>query len=159
MRKNRLYTVNKYNKPMFQGDRLYQNIFDGEDTSFLQTAKTAYTGGDYGVGGYSSTNTGTSGGNSFSSSFKSAIGNTFSTSGIGSALGSSLTGGLASAVGGTIGGLISNGYSSTAGSVVDKVGDLVGMIPGFGTIAGAGLKVLSGGINALFGSKVDQAKL
>ena len=71
----------------------------------------------------------------------------------------SISSGIASAVGGTIGNLISNGYSSTAGDIMNTVGDVVGAIPGIGTIAGAGLKILSGGVNALFGTKVDQAKL
>jgi len=165
---NKLHTVNKYNKKKFipaDVDKINQNIFDGENTSYIQNAKSAYTGGDYSTGSVAST-TGVSGGSSFGSAFKSAVGNTFSGAGIGNALGSALTGGIggisggiASAVGGTIGNLISNGYSSTAGDIMNTVGDVVGAIPGIGTIAGAGLKILSGGVNALFGTKVDQAKL
>lgn len=90
--------------------------------------------------------------NSFGDYFKQN--NPFSGANIGGTLN-----GLAEAVGGTIGGLISNGYDSKAGKAFNTIGDIGGSIPVIGGfIKGAG-KILGGISNALFGTKVDDAKL
>ena len=179
MKKNKLYTVNKYNKHgfMFQGlNDKPENLY-GFGSAFMKASglgnlKSMFSAEGIGnslgqfVGNMFGTSTyeGVSANPETESTTEEPVEKAFGGPVYRTPKGNlhflgGITGGLASAVGGAIGGAISNGYSSTAGSVVDKVGDLVGNIPGFGTIAGAGLKVLSGGINALFGTKVDQAKL
>ena len=86
---------------------------------------------------------------------KEAIGN--SLKGIGSGL---MGGEMASAIGGAVGGLIGGGYESGVGNAMSAVGKVASVIPGpYGAIASAGLQILGGGINALFGTKVDQKKL
>ena len=68
--------------------------------------------------------------------------------------------GIGSAVGGAIGGLISNGYESGVGNVMNTVGKIASVIPGpWGAAISGGLQILGGGVNALFGTKVDQKKL
>lgn len=190
MKKNKLYTVNKYNKHgfMFQGlNDKPENLY-GFGSSFKDafgSFKDVFSGDS--IGNFLGTLTGSILGTAPALTneqpaenqqpAKDAVVQATSPSGItgqdvvsnafaayGGPIRTSkgneyLLGGLASAVGGAIGGAISNGYSSTAGNIMNTVGDVVGKIPGFGTIAGAGLKILSGGVNALFGTKVDQAKL
>lgn len=65
---------------------------------------------------------------------------------------------LAPAAGTLVGGIIGGGYESGAGNFLNGVGDIASALPG-GEFIGAGAKVLGGITNALFGSKVDQAKL
>ena len=65
--------------------------------------------------------------------------------------------GAASKVAGSFGSLLSGGLESTAGKAFDTVGDIVSAIPGpIGMIGGPVAKILGGGINALFGSKVNE---
>lgn len=74
----------------------------------------------------------------------------------------SLGGGMQGAIGNLgklAGGLISNGLESKAGSIISGVGDAVGSIPIFGGIAKAGLNIIGGGVNALFGSKMNTQKI
>ena len=169
-RKGVLHKVNKGNIGFFQGNRTSQNIFDGEDTSFLQQAKTSYTGGDYGIGNgvdYKeaiSDAANASGG--FGASFMGSAGDSLKfngLSGLGSSLGSAVGGGISgigSAIGGAIGGLIGNGYESGVGNVMNSVGKIASVIPGpWGAAISGGLQILGGGVNALFGTKVDQKKL
>lgn len=52
---------------------------------------------------------------------------------------------------------LSGGLSSTAGNIIGGLGDLAGAIPGpVGTIAGAGLNALSGIVNGVFGSQINE---
>lgn len=74
-------------------------------------------------------------------------------------LGNTLTG-IAGVIGSTAGSTLSNGYSSGAGNVVGGLSKVANAIPGpWGAVTSAGLGIISGGINALFGEKVDQEKL
>lgn len=68
----------------------------------------------------------------------------------------SAAGGAAGKIGGT---LLSQGMTSTAGNIVGGIGDAVSGIPIIGGLAGGALNLISGGINALFGSKVNQEKV
>ena len=68
--------------------------------------------------------------------------------------------GIASAVGGAVGNLIGGGYSSGVGNVIGSLGKVASVIPGpYGAAISAGLQVLGGGVNRLFGSKVDAVRL
>lgn len=52
---------------------------------------------------------------------------------------------------------LSGGLSSTAGNIIGGLGDLAGAIPGpMGTIAEAGLNALSGIVNGVFGSQINE---
>lgn len=71
----------------------------------------------------------------------------------------SMLGAAAGAVGQIGGKLLSNGLSSKAGSIVSGVGDALGSIPVFGGFAKGALNLIGGGVNALFGSKLNQANI
>lgn len=71
----------------------------------------------------------------------------------------SILGAAAGAVGKIGGKLLSNGLSSKAGGIVSGVGDALGGIPIFGGFAKGALNLIGGGINALFGSKLNQANI
>lgn len=65
----------------------------------------------------------------------------------------------AGAVGQIGGKLLSNGLSSKAGGIVSGVGDALGGIPIIGGFAKGALNLIGGGVNALFGSKLNQANI
>lgn len=67
--------------------------------------------------------------------------------------------GAAGAVGQIGGQLLSNGLSSKAGGIVSGVGDALGGIPIIGGFAKGALNLIGGGVNALFGSKLNQANI
>lgn len=68
--------------------------------------------------------------------------------------------GAATAVGGMIGGAIDGGMSSGVGNTIDSLGNLASVIPGpWGAVAGAGLKVIGGLTNRMFGSKMNQENI
>lgn len=67
--------------------------------------------------------------------------------------------GAAGAVGQIGGQLLSNGLSSKAGGIVSGVGDALGGIPVIGGFAKGALNLIGGGVNALFGSKLNQANI
>lgn len=67
--------------------------------------------------------------------------------------------GAAGAVGQIGGKLLSNGLSSKAGGIVSGVGDALGGIPVIGGFAKGALNLIGGGVNALFGSKLNQANI
>lgn len=74
-------------------------------------------------------------------------------------IGNSLVG-MAGTAGSVIGNAISGGYSSGAGNVISGLGSIASAIPGpYGAIASGALSVIGGGVNALFGTKVDQEAL
>ena len=69
-------------------------------------------------------------------------------------------GGAATAVGGMIGGAIGGGLESGAGNVVSGLANVASAIPGpWGAVAGAGLKVVGGLVNAAFGSKLNRENI
>ena len=68
--------------------------------------------------------------------------------------------GAATAVGGMIGGAIGGGMSSGVGNTIDSLGNLASSIPGpWGAVAGAGLKVVGGLTNRMFGSKMNKENI
>lgn len=71
----------------------------------------------------------------------------------------SMLGAAAGAVGQIGGQLLSNGLSSKAGGIVSGVGDALGGIPIIGGFAKGALNLIGGGVNALFGSKLNQANI
>ena len=128
MKKNTLYTVNKWNKPLFMPDERNYDI-----GGFLKGAQDKLTG--------------LFGGNKVA---KSPIGG--------------MLGGLGSAVGQIGGSLISGGLSSGAGSAIGNIGGTVGSLvsnvnPVAGAIISAGSGIIGGGINALFGTGVNEEAL
>lgn len=71
----------------------------------------------------------------------------------------SMLGAAAGAIGGIGGQLLSNGLESKAGGIVSGVGDALGGIPIVGGFAKGALNLIGGGVNALFGSKLNQANI
>ena len=51
---------------------------------------------------------------------------------------------------------ISNGKRSAPGNIINGIGDAVGSVPVVGGIAKGALNIVGGGVNALFGSKINQ---
>lgn len=151
-KKNKLYTANKWNQPLFaQGvDREHQNIFDGLLSSSIQSIGTTSVLGnptkiDLGKIGAMKTP---------SQGLGLGIGN-IAKSGIGA------IGGAVGAVGNK---LISGGLSSGAGNAISNVGGTIGSAistvnPVVGGIVSAASGIIGGGVNALFGMKTDQKKL
>ena len=151
-KKNKLYTANKWNQPLFaQGiDREHQNIFDGLLSSSIQSIGTTSILGnptkiDLGKIGAMKTP---------SQGLGLGIGN-IAKSGIGA------IGGIVGAVGNK---LISGGLSSGVGNGIANIGGTVGgsistINPVVGGIVSAASGIIGGGVNALFGTKVNQAKL
>lgn len=68
--------------------------------------------------------------------------------------------GVTTAVGGMIGGAIGGGMESGAGNVIGSLGNLASSIPGpFGAVAGAGLNIVGGLTNRMFGSKMNKENI
>ena len=143
-KKNKLYTVNKWNQPLFV------------DNAFAD-------GGGIDIQGI--------GGSILGNPTKIDIGKTNAmktpSQGLGLGIGNiakSGIGAIGSAVG-TIGSkLISGGLSSGAGNAISNIGGTVGgaistINPVVGGIVSAASGIIGGGINALFGMKTDQKKL
>lgn len=151
-KKNKLYTVNKWNQPLFaQGiDREHQNIFDGLLSSSIQNIGTTSVLGN---------------------PTKIDIGKIkamkIPSQGLGLSIGNIAKSGIG-AIGGAVGSmgskLISGGLSSGAGNAISNIGGTVGgaistINPVVGGIVSAASGIIGGGINALFGMKTDQKKL
>lgn len=69
-------------------------------------------------------------------------------------------GAAANVVGGLAGGLIGGGLESGAGSVIGGLSNVASAIPGpWGAVAGAGLKVVGGLVNRMFGSKLNKENI
>lgn len=68
--------------------------------------------------------------------------------------------GAATAVGGMVGGAIEGRMSSGVGNTVDSLGNLASAIPGpWGAVAGAGLRVIGGLTNRMFGSEMNKENI
>ena len=68
--------------------------------------------------------------------------------------------GVTTAVGGMIGGAIGGGMESGAGNTISSLGNIASAIPGpFGAVAGAGLNVIGGLTNRMFGSKMNKENI
>ena len=158
MKRNRLYTVNSWNKPAFMYGSSTNMFPDGGSlASYGYALKTPETisinapsptsSGGGGIAGALGGLVG-GGGGGIGGALKGAVGAMGGISGIGSA------------VGGAIGNLIGGGYSSGVGNALGAVGKMASVIPGpWGAAISGGLQVLGGGVNALFGSKVDAVRL
>lgn len=157
-KKNKLYTANKWNQPLFaQGiDREHQNIFDGLLSSNMQNIGTTSVLGNptkIDLGAISSMKLPSQ---SLGLGKKLILGaKDVAKSGAG-------------AIGGVVGSIgnkaISGGLSSGAGNVISNVGGTLGSAistinPVVGGIVSAASGIIGGGVNALFGTKVNQAKL
>jgi hypothetical protein len=133
MKKNELYTVNEWNQPVFMPKGRLYAFGDFLKSEINGQANAGYMGNWLGANKLSGA-----------------------------------AGGLVSAAGTAVGQLgnklISHGLSSGAGSAVSNIGGAVGSAvsavnPVLGGIISAGSGIIGGGINALWGSGVDQAKL
>lgn len=68
--------------------------------------------------------------------------------------------GAASAIGSMVGGAIDGGLESGAGNAISSIGKLASAIPGpWGAVASAGLGVIGGITNRVFGSKMNQENI
>lgn len=157
-KKNKLYTANRWNQPLFaQGiDREHQNIFDGLLSSNMQNIGTTSVLGNptkIDLGAISSMKLPSQ---SLGLGKKLILGaKDIAKSGAG-------------AIGGVVGSIgnkaISGGLSSGAGNAISNIGGTVGgaistINPVVGGIVSAASGIIGGGINALFGMKTDQKKL
>lgn len=174
-KRNRLYTANKWNQPLFADvDRTHQNIFDGQDSSSLarwdRLASNAY-GANYGDSGNTLNDYMNSKGNNWFGLSKQN--NPFSKGNIGTTMKG--IGGAAAAIGSQVNtgdprGLydtldpvyhLAGGRESGVGNALSDTG--VGLFNagaqsgnGWLMLAGAGAKVLGGLTNAAFGVKENK---
>ena len=169
MKRNTLYTVNKANQPAFMY-RENRNLFKlggttagGADVlgSFINNIGNKTP--DFSGLASAASGAASSGGGGIAGALGGLVGG--SGGGIGGALKGAVgsmggMSGIASAVGGAVSNLIGGGYSSGVGNVMGSLGKVASVIPGpYGAAISAGLQVLGGGVNRLFGSKVDAVRL
>ena len=185
---DKLYTVNKFNSKKFNskkenvfalGDQMYNaNATKLALEQFGETMDSTDAGGRaYLTDRYLNGTTKADGNNNLFGISKAA--NPFSKVNLSASFGKDAlkgaAGGLMSAGLGAVGSIgnklaynaLSGGLSSGAGSAIAGIGNTVGgalsAIPGVGTLAGPAVQIASGivggGINALVGTSVDQAKL
>ena len=153
-KKNKLYTANKWNQPLFMQDNLF-DLGGGMDLSSATNGIDVTGGGITGLGNPAKINMGQI--------------NTMKTPslGISKGLGNMAKMGISaagSAVGAIGNKLISGGLSSGAGNAISSIGGTVGgaisaVNPVVGGIVSAASGIIGGGVNALFGMKTDQKKL
>lgn len=68
--------------------------------------------------------------------------------------------GVSTAAGSMIGGAIGGGMSSGVGNTINSLGNLASAIPGpWGAVAGAGLNIIGGLTNRMFGSKMNKENI
>ena len=82
----------------------------------------------------------------------------FSGANMGKAVATALPG-LATGVASAASNAISNGFETTGGNVLNTLGSAASMIPGIGLVAGPALSLLSGAVNAAFGTKWNEEGL
>jgi hypothetical protein len=151
-KKNKLYTANKWNQPLFaQGiDRVHQNIFDGLLSSSIQNIGTTSVLGNptkIDLGKIGAMKTPSQGlGLGIKNIAKSGIG---------------VVGGAVGTIGNKI---ISGGLSSGAGNAIGSIGGTVGgalsaVNPVVGGIVSAASGIIGGLTNRAFGSKLNQEKI
>lgn len=167
MKRNTLYTVNRANQPAFMY-RENRNLFKlgGETTAGADVLGSFINNMGNKTPDFSSVASAASGAASSGGGIAGALGGLV---GGGGGIGGALKGavgamggisGIGSAVGGAIGNLIGGGYSSGVGNALGSLGKVASVIPGpWGAAISGGLQVLGGGVNALFGSKVDAKRL
>ena len=180
-KKNTLYTVNRWNKPLFaQGvDRVNNNIFDGLETSFMPSymanaGSSAVMLGAQPTGGVKITSDPMFQVNAPDKIDPSKLGigvdaggkaGFFSSKnfGAGSLGGAALTT-FAPVVGNALGSAFSGGRTSAAGSTVSSLGSMAGGVvgqfnPALGAAISAGSGVLGGLVNNLFGMSTNEELL
>lgn len=151
-KKNKLYTANKWNQPLFaQGiDREHQNVFDGLLSSSIQNIGTTSVLGNptkIDLGKISAMEIPSQGlGLGIKNIAKSGIG---------------VIGGAVGTIGNKI---ISGGLSSGAGNAISSIGGTVGgalsaVNPVVGGIVSAASGIVGGLTNRAFGSKLNQEKI
>ena len=149
-KKNKLYTVNRWNQPLFMQDNVFAD------------------GGGINISGIDVTGGGISGlGNPAKIDMGAIKSMKLPSQGLGLGIGNIAKSGIG-AIGGAVGAvgnkLISGGLSSGAGNAISSIGGTVGgaistINPVVGGIVSAASGIIGGGVNALFGTKVDQKKL
>ena len=160
MRRNKLYTVNKWNRPAFMPE---ENLFYNGGASGDVWSQLAFKKDP--LGSAALTSQGFNPGQAYSQT-KNAFGiskaaNPLSKGNLKnfmSGAGSNVIGAVSSAVGGLVGNAISGGLKSGAGSFVSGLGDIASQIPVLDKFSGA-FKVVGGGIDALIGEKVNEQAL
>lgn len=171
MRKNKLYTVNQWNKPFFDLER--KNLFsDGTPPQGLDIARQQANAQAMSSYANSTNAFGVSKADNPFSKMNMARGLKGMASGAKNLVGGfgagSIGGGMLGAVGqavGKIGGdLIAGGLKSGAGSAISNIGGAVGgaisnVNPVLGAAVSAATGIIGGGVSALFGSAVDEEKL
>lgn len=70
-----------------------------------------------------------------------------------------LLGSAVGAIGGVVGNAISGGLNSGVGNAISGLGNAVGGVPILGGFAKGALNVIGGGVNAVFGSKLNEANI
>lgn len=135
-KKDKLYTANRFNQPLFMQKR--ENLFpDGGNVFGISKADNPFSKGN--IAG-----------------------------GIGAMAKTPIGGAMVSAIGSAVGGLthkaISGGYSSGAGNAIAEFGNTIGGAVGqfnplLGAAVQAGSGIIGGGINALWGTKVNEQAL
>lgn len=155
MKRNKLYAANRWNQPVFLPNR-----FDGggDIAAWDRLASSEY-GAKYGDAGFTLDDYM----NSTNFLGISKKDNPFSKGNLGSTM-SGVFSGIAPAVGSMANSAISGGLSSGAGSAISNIGSTVGAAlgmvnPVLGAAVGLGSQIVGGVTNALWGTKVDQAKL
>lgn len=151
-KKNKLYTANKWNQPLFaQGvDREHQNIFDGLLSSNIQNIGTTSV-----LGNPTKIDLGKIGAMKIPSQGLGLGIKNIAKSGIG------VAGGTIGTIGNKI---ISGGLSSGAGNAIGSIGGTVGgalsaVNPVVGGIVSAASGIIGGLTNRAFGSKLNQEKI
>lgn len=168
MKKNKLYTVNRWNQPAFMPKK--ENLFAGPFGSSQMNQPFQFPGFTPGAQAAIDKNIAASlpkaGGGI--GGLLGGLGDKLGEVMGGGSMAGSPMGGIVSAAGNLIGGLgnsiLSGGLSSGAGSAVSGIGSTVGGLvssvnPVLGGIISAGSGILGGGINALFGESVDEEAL
>lgn len=158
MKRNCLYTINPYNKNIFEDgglaswDRLASGAFG---VSYGDAGKTL---SDYqnstNVFGLSKID------NPFSKGNIAGGFGSMAKTGIGSGILSGLAGGISKGAQGLISGGLNSGAGNAIGSLGRGVGSLVGRVnPLLGAAVSVGSGIIGGGVNALVGTATDQKKL
>lgn len=171
-KRDKLYTANKWNQPLFTRNKDNINLFEGGgDLNFIPVSDNYMSlMGGMDLPGMRAPEIGNilSQQQSLTITPKIKVPNIpnlpSKTKGLDFSSPKGAAGAIGSAVGGIGNKIISGGYSSGAGSAVSSIGSTVGgaistVNPLVGGIVSAASGIVGGGINALFGTKVNQAKL
>lgn len=169
MRRNKLYSANKWNQPAFMGGR---NLFDdgGSLAAWNSLAQADKAANPWNYADDVDTTQQYMNSTNFLGLAKKD--NPFSKGNIAGGLGSmaktSIGSGVLGAAGSIVGGAaykgLSGGLNSGAGSAINSIGSTVGgVVSNFNPLLGAAVSaasgIIGGGVNALVGTKVDQEKL